>query len=189
MTRINLLPWRELRRRQLSAQLLRGSIGAWLLMGLLVGYVHWHFGGLIKDQQGRNDYLSKEITKLDKEIAEIKEIREKREELISRINVIQQLQKDRSEIVHVMDDLVYKLPRGLYLTLFQKNQKNILLKGTAHSNARVSSFMRQLDESDWYNNPSLDVINVKQIEGRRVSNFTLRVRQTSTTPAATDDSS
>jgi type IV pilus assembly protein PilN len=181
MTRINLLPWREMRRKELGKQVLRGSIFAWALMALTVFYVHYYYyGGLIDNQRQRNDYLSKEIANLNEQIQSINSIQQRKEALIARMEVIQQLQRDRAQIVHVLDDLVRKLPEGLYLTALSKKGKNISLAGVAQSNARISALMRNLDSSDWFANPNLDVINVTQEGGDRVSKFTLRVSQADT---------
>jgi type IV pilus assembly protein PilN len=181
MTRLNLLPWREMRRKELDKQVLRGSIFAWALMALAVFYVHYYYyGGLIDDQRQRNDYLTKEIATLDEQIQSIKNIKRRKEALIARMEVIQQLQRDRTQIVHVLDDLVRKLPEGMFLTSLSKKGKNISLVGVAQSNARISALMRNLDSSEWFANPNLDVINVTQSGGARVSKFTLRVTQADT---------
>ncbi len=175
MTRINLLPWREMRRRQLDLQVLRGSFFAWALMGLVSLYAHLHLSGKINTQNNRNAYIQKEIGKLDEQIKEIKELKKKRTDLISRMDVIQRLQGDRTRIVHIFDDLVRKLPEGVYLTGLKKQGKSINLTGIAQSNGRISLFMRQLDASEWYTNPRLQVINITQDGGLRVSKFTLQV--------------
>ena len=177
MTRINLLPWREMRRRERDRQFLTASIGAWIAMGLVVFYAHLHMNGLIEHQNNRNNYLQAEINKVNQKIKEIEKIKERREELIARMEVIQQLQADRTQIVHVFDDLVHKLPKGVYFTSLNRSGKSMNLTGMAQSNARVSSLMRNLDSSQWFANPSLDVINVTPRGGTRVSKFTLRVKQ------------
>lgn len=188
-TRINLLPWRELRRKELGRQVLRGSIAAWVLMVLVVFYIHYvHFKTLINDQNARNTYLTEQIHKLDKQITNIREIKKKKEALIARMNVIEQLQRDRTQIVHIMDDLVRKLPEGMYLTSLKKSGKNITLQGIAQSNARISALMRNLDSSEWFTNPNLDVINVTQQGGERVSRFTLRVNQKEKAKDSQDES-
>jgi len=177
MTRINLLPWRELRRKQISMQILRVSIAGWLLLALVVFFFNFHFNNLIDNQVARNVYLEGEIAKLEKQIKDIREIEKKRSALIARMEVIQQLQRDRTEIVHVFDDMVRKMPQGMYLTSLNKQSKSVVLQGVAQSNARISAFMRSLDSSEWFANPDLDVINVTNQGGERVSRFTLRVSQ------------
>ena len=176
-TRINLLPWREMRRREQDRQLLTVSIGAWILMGLAVFYAQYHMNGLIEHQDNRNAYLKKEITKLDKQIKEINQLKRRKQALLARMEVIQQLQRNRTQVVHVFDDLVRKLPKGVYFTNLAKKRNNITVRGFAQSNARISALMRNLDSSDWFANPNLDVINVSPKGGTRVSKFTLRVRQ------------
>ncbi|HSH42001.1 MAG TPA: PilN domain-containing protein [Arenicellales bacterium] len=182
-TRINLLPWRELRRQEQDRQLLSASIGAWLLMGLVVFYGWYYMNGLIDHQNKRNDYLKTEIAKLDRKIAEINKIKERKQALIARMEIIQQLQQDRTQIVHVFDDLVRKLPKGVYLTGLAKKANRITLKGIAQSNARVSGLMNNLDSSDWFTNPNLDIVNAQNQGGERVSQFTVRVNEQKATVA------
>jgi len=177
MTRLNLLPWRDQRRKEQDRQLLSIAVGTWLLMGLVIFYAYLHVSGLIENQQKRNEFLVKETTKLDEEIKEIRELQAARSALLARMRVIQQLQMDRTQIVHLFDDLVRKLPEGAYLTSLKQAGPLITLTGNAQSNARVSAFMRNLDASEWFTKPDLDVINVKTKGSDRVSEFTLRVNQ------------
>jgi len=178
MTRINLLPWREMRRRQIGMQILRGSILLWALACVVVLFAHLHVSGLIQQQEERNQYMKDQIAKLDEQIKKIRDIEEKKRALLARMEVIQRLQADRTQIVHVFDDLVRKLPEGMYLTSLERRGTNITLKGVAQSNARVSAFMNNLDSSEWFANANLDVINVARKQGGSVSQFTLRVNQT-----------
>ncbi len=176
-TRINLLPWREMRRKEQDRQLMSIGVGAWILMGLVIFYAHLHVSGLIENQQKRNEFLNTEIKKVDEEIKEIRELQAARNALLARMRVIQQLQLDRTQVVHLFDELVRKTPEGVYLVTLKQAGPTLTLTGAAQSNARVSAFMRNLDASDWYTKPELDVINVKVKGGERVSEFTLRVNQ------------
>ncbi|MFC1665067.1 PilN domain-containing protein [Pseudomonadota bacterium] len=177
MTRINLLPWRELRRRERDRQFFSISIGAWVLMGLAVFYGHLHVSGLVEHQNKRNQYLKGEIAKVNKEIRQIQNIRRRREALIARMEVIQQLQRTRTQIVHVFDDLVRKIPKGVYFTGLGKKGQRMTLTGFAQSNARVSALMRNLNSSAWFKNSYLNVINVTPKGGARISKFTLQVSE------------
>lgn len=176
-TRINLLPWRAMRRKEQDRQLLSIGVGAWILMGLVIFYAHLHVTGLIENQSKRNDFLNTEIKKVEEEIKEIKELQAARNALLARMRVIQQLQLDRTQVVHLFDELVRKTPEGVYLMTLKQAGQTLTLTGAAQSNARVSAFMRNLDASDWYTKPELDVINVKAKGSERVSEFTLRVNQ------------
>ena len=176
-TRINLLPWREIRRREQDRQLLSISIGSWVLMGLVVFYAQWYMNDTIDHQNSRNNFVKNEIAKLEKQIEEIEELQKRKEALVARMEIIQQLQRDRTQIVHVFDDLVRKLPKGVYLTSLTKKKNAINLDGFAQSNARVSALMNNLDSSEWFTNPSLDVINITPQGGSRISKFTVKVRE------------
>jgi len=180
MTQLNLLPWRELRRKEIDRQLLSVLAFVGIAMAALVFYAHLHVTGLIENQQARNKFLTEEIAKVDKQIAEIKELKKQRQALIARMNIIYQLQGDRTQIVHVFDDFVRKLPEGVYFNTIKQKGKNFSLKGIAQSNARVSALMRNLEESNWFTKPNLKVINVKKGQNAtdRVSQFDLTVVQT-----------
>ncbi len=177
MTRINLLPWREIRRRERDRKFLTGSVGAWLLAGLSVFYAQYYISGMIDHQNARNSYLQSEIAKVEAKIKEIESIRRRREALIARMEVIQQLQRDRTQVVHVFDDLVRKLPKGVYFTGLTRKGNGLTLTGLAQSNARISSLMQNLDSSEWFNLPDLKIIQTRPSEGTRVSGFTLSVTQ------------
>lgn len=184
-TRLNLLPWREMRRREQDRQLLTIGIGAWLLMGVVVFYAHVHVSALIETQTKRNEFLTQEIAKVEQQIKEIAELKKKRQDLLARMNVIQQLQADRTRVVRVFDELVQRLPEGVHFSTLKESGGNITLTGVAQSNARVSALMRNLDTSLWFTGPELDVINVKQRGADRVSEFSIRVKNVAKEKSAT----
>lgn len=175
-TRINLLPWREMRRKEQDRQLLTIAVGAWILMGVIIFYAHVHVTALIENQNRRNEFLNQEIAKVEQEIKEIAELKKKRADLIARMNVIYQLQGDRAKVVHLFDELARKLPDGIYLSSLNHSGSNIGLRGVAQSNARVSALMRNLASSDWFADPELEVITVKAQGSDRVSEFSMRVK-------------
>ena len=176
-TRINLLPWREMRRKEQDRQLLTIAVGAWILMGVVIFYAHVHVTSLIDNQNKRNEFLEQEIAKVEKEIKEIAELKKQRSDLIARMNVIYQLQGDRTQVVHLFDELARKLPDGIYFSSLAHSGGGIVLQGVAQSNARVSALMRNLASSDWFAEPELEVITVKAEGSERVSVFSLRVKQ------------
>lgn len=177
-TRVNLLPWRDIERRQRDKKILFSGAVMWALCGVAVVLGYLYMKDSIVGQRERNLYLQSEIKKVEEEIAEINDIRDRKENLIARMNIIQQLQLDRTQVVHVFDDVVQKLPRGIYLTKMTKKERQMTLEGLAQSNARVSTLMRSLESSDWFAAANLDVINVTEDDrGGRLSKFTVKVRQ------------
>ncbi|MCS4505289.1 hypothetical protein KBTX_01350 [wastewater metagenome] len=177
-TRINLLPWREAARKR-RQQRFYGMLGAAVVVGALVwGGVHMYFAGRIDYQQERNDLLRTEISRLDQRIAKIRKLEETKQRLISRMEVIQKLQHGRPQIVHLFEQWSETLPDGLYLDKLVEKDDSITIDGLAESNARVSSYMENLNGSPWMTDPDLTVIEVEERNGRRVSDFTLKVRET-----------
>ena len=177
MNGINLLPWREEKRIARDRRMGVTAVAIWLICA---GVVFAGFSFLKSEQDNqkkRNQFLTVEIRKLDKKIKEIEKLRERKANLISRMEVIQSLQRQRTQVIHLFDDLVHKLPDGVYFNTMQKKGKQFSFTGTAQSNARVSNLMDRLESSDWYANPWLKVINVKPAQGVRLSQFQLRVSQ------------
>jgi type IV pilus assembly protein PilN len=176
MPRINLLPWREAERKQRRQEFGVGAIGALVLAGVIAFAVNWQISGAIDDQNERNQYLKTEIANLDKQIAEILDLEQRKQRLSSRIQVIEQLERSRPEIVHVFDQIVRTLPDGVYLTGIKQTERRLALKGVAQSSTRVASYMRNLDASEWLTDPSLDILETKgSSEGG--SEFTLNAAQ------------
>jgi len=193
MTRINLLPWREELRKERQKQFIGMLAGAALIGAAIWGMGHWHYDGLIENQKYRNQVLENEIKSLDARIAKIKDLEATKAKLIARMEVIQQLQQGRPQVVHLFHQLVTSLPDGVFLTAVKQSGRTVTLSGVAESNARISSFMENLDRSDWLADPRLDVIQVKDIKGRarggstnRVSEYTLRVNQETPKSAAAE---
>ncbi len=182
MARINLLPWREEQRKERMKQFQTiAGLAAFLMVAIII-LVHIRVGGIVENQMSRNNYLQKEIKTLEKQIAEIKELEKEKSNLLARMNIIQQLQSSRPQVVHVFDQIVSTIPAGVYLTSIKNIGPNITFDGFAQSNARVSSYMRNINDADWLTSPRLDVIKTLNEKGQRISQFTLVVKQT--TPAA-----
>ena len=185
ITRINLLPWREELRQELKKQFLMMVVMTCLLGAAIVGLIHFQMQGKIDYQQSRNRFLQQEIVKLDEEIREISELKKVRRSRIERMEVIQDLQGSRPTIVHLFTEIVSTVPNGVYLESLAQTGSNLLVNGEAESNARVSTYMRNLQASDWLKDPNLTIIEIEDKTVNRVSTFTLTVKQTS--PNATEE--
>lgn len=155
MARINLLPWRDQYREERKRQFLVVLAGVGVLAAL-VSYL-WvsSVEAGIEQQKDRNQLLKTEIAALNKKVQEIRELKKRRKELLSRMKVIQDLQGTRPIIVRHFDELVRAIPDGVYLKKLNRKGKLIILEGVAESNNRVSSLMRNLDQSDWFTSPNL----------------------------------
>ena len=186
MAKINLLPWREELRKQKQQEFGFLAGGAAVIAALAVLLAHLHINGLIDNQNQRNAFLEKEIDILDQRIGRIKELEQLKANLLARMNVIQELQRSRPESVHLMDEMVRTLPDGIYLKKFTQKGKALTMDGIAQSNARVSDYMRNIDNSLWLKNPRLDLIKTTEVDRRRIANFTLRGSQSKPKPQQPD---
>lgn len=185
MTRINLLPWREELRQEQKKQFGIMAALTCVLAAAIVGLIHIQMQAKIDYQQSRNRFLTQEIKKVDEEIKEISELQKVRRSLVERMEVIQDLQGSRPSIVHLFTEIVSTVPNGVYLESMIQTGSSLLINGEAESNARVSTYMRNLAASDWLKDPNLTVIEIEDITVNRISTFTLTVKQTS--PNASED--
>ena len=175
MARINLLPWRAERRKQrqkeFSVLLGMSALGAVLLSFLMVGY----YKAQISGQNERNQYLTDQIAEVQKHIDEIKLLDEKKAKLLARKEIIEKLQANRSQMVHLFDSLVRTIPDGVILTAIKQDEDTLTLQGRAQSNARVSTYMRNLEGSGWMSKPDLSIIEAKAGDPALPYTFTLTV--------------
>jgi type IV pilus assembly protein PilN len=175
MIRINLLPWREARRKAQRKHLaVLGGMVAVLAL-LVVGAVHLTIEGYISVQTDRNAFLKKENARLDKEIEEIKKLKTEIAALLARKQIIERLQADRAQAVYLLQELVQQVPDGIYLKSIKQTGLKIFLNGYAQSNARVSTLMRNFAGSPYLENPDLVQINSAIVNNKRVSEFTMNV--------------
>jgi len=158
MARINLLPWREWERERKRKEFLGNLAGVLVGAVALVLVFGWYLDGQIESQQQRNAFLEREITELDRKIAEIENLQKTRDELLARMRVIQELQGNRPVIVRVFDELVRTLAKGVHFRELTMQGNRLTVAGVAESNNRISSLMRNLDNSEWFANPNLKTI-------------------------------
>jgi len=173
MIHINLLPHRAEKRRARQVQFVALCIISVVLGGLLVGFVHAAISSQISYQERRNAYLKQETEVLDKQIAEIKKLREQTQSLLARKDAVEKLQSDRSDVVHLLDQMLRILPDGVYLRTLKQTGNKINVVGYAQSNARISTLMRAIEDSPWLDSPALVEIHASSAGGARVSEFTL----------------
>jgi type IV pilus assembly protein PilN len=174
MPRINLLPWREQERKVRRREFLVAAGAAvfaaviFALVGKVV-YSSW-----IAAQNETNHLLTKEIVKLDAQIADIQDLENRKQRLVARMEIIEKLQSSRPKVVHLFDELVKQVPDGIYLTLIKQNGTKLEIHGVAQSSTRVSTFMRNIDGSAWLANPVLQVVEAnKDSSTGSGSSFTL----------------
>ena len=185
MIRVNLLPHREQKRQARQRQFVSLAIGLAILGLAVVLLVQVILGAQIETQDSRNALLKAEITKLDDQIKEIDKLREQTQALLARKQVVETLQTNRTEAVHLLDQLVRQLPDGIYLKSVKQTGPKVTLVGYAQSNARVSTLMRNIESSPWLVQPEL--VEIKSVasptaKDLKVNEFTLNAQIKSAAP-------
>jgi type IV pilus assembly protein PilN len=186
MPRINLLPHRERKRKERKLAFMVALVAA-AGAGIVTAFAAYLlYGSWIEGQERRNQQLRTEIKLLDKQIEEINNLESAKQKFIARMEIIEKLQRSRPEIVHVFDEIVRTLPEGVYLTAVKQTGKQLKFEGVAQSSTRVSTFMRNLDASQWLRNPELQVVQTTKGSGPAGSTFVLTAQEVPT--PGSDDS-
>ncbi len=155
MAHVNLLPWRAERRKQREREFYLQLVAAFVVaLGVLLLWIFW-MDQRIDNQNDRNAYLQTEIKQLDVRIAKIKDLEKVREHLLARKQIIEQLQADRSQMVHLFDELVKTIPSSARLTALKQSGQSMSLDGVAQSNASVAEYMRNIEASPWMGHADL----------------------------------
>ncbi|HEY8520227.1 MAG TPA: PilN domain-containing protein [Gammaproteobacteria bacterium] len=177
MPRINLLPWRAELRQRRKKEFFTALLATVLFGGLLVYASKLTVQGWISTQNKRNELLRTEIAELERQIKEIENLETQKARLIARMEIIDRLQRSRPEVVHLFDEIVNAVPEGVYLTQVTQSDSRIQIKGMAESSTRVSTFMRNIDNSEHLRDPGLDVVETVSSGPGRSSQFTIFARQ------------
>ena len=178
MPSINLLPWREAERKKRQRDF-GVAMGGAVIAGIAVIMVTMLiYSQMISGQQSRNQRLTDEIVELEKSIEEIDDLERQKERMLARMEIIEQLQKSRPEIVHLFDEVTRKLPEGVYLTAMRQSGSAVEITGIAQSSTRVSALMRQIDSSDWLTDPGVTRVETRDRGQQRQAEFVVTMTQT-----------
>jgi len=178
MMRINLLPHRAEKRKARQIQFIALSVISVLLGGVLVGFVQFAISTQISYQERRNTYLKQETAILDKQIEEIKKLREQTQALLARKNVVESLQSTRSDVVHLLDQMLRILPDGVHLKTLKQTGNKISIVGYAQSNARIATLYRAIEDSPWLDTPVLVESHASTTAGSRINEFSMNFNLT-----------
>ena len=161
MARINLLPWRDdrrqIRKREFWTQMAVAAAASVLAV----------FGGMMfmdkqnELQEANNAFLTAEIAKLDAKIVEIQALEKNKAKLLKKKEIIENLQGDRSLMVHIFEQMARTIPDGVALSAIKQTADSIQLDGKAQSEARVAQYMRNLDDSPYLKDPDLNIVAVQ----------------------------
>jgi type IV pilus assembly protein PilN len=179
MPRINLLPWREEERKKRQRDFMV-AMGVSFAAGVIVVIATiFAYSQMIDHQQERNARLEAEIVDLEKSISEIDGLERQKERLLARMEIIEQLQRSRPEIVHLFDEMTRQLPEGVYLTGMRQNGTAVEVMGIAQSSTRVSALMRQVDASEWLSDPGVIKVETTETGPSRQAEFVVNLKQVS----------
>ena len=177
MPRINLLPWREeerkKRQRDFGVAMAGGVVAA---VGAVLATM-FVYNSMIDNQEARITRLNNEIEILNKSIEEIDSLERQKERLLARMEIIDELQKSRPEIVHLFDEMARQLPEGVYLTGMKQTGARVEVRGVAQSSTRVSALMRQMDSSEWMDDPEVDRVETTTAGNSRQAEFIVNLKQ------------
>jgi type IV pilus assembly protein PilN len=176
MTKINLLDWRAERRARRLEQFRNFLVLGFLAAVATVGLGYFAMTSAISNQEARNEYLKQQIAEIDQKIKEIEDLERTKQNLLSRMQVIEQLQGSRSATVHFFDELVNTIPDGITITALKQTGDTVTIEGMAESNGRISTYIKNFENSPWFDQPKLVVIKTSERNRQRQGTFTLQVK-------------
>jgi type IV pilus assembly protein PilN len=186
MPRINLLPWREAERKQRQRDFGVALAGGFVAATVCILSALFVYSQMIDNQEMRNERLTEEIANLEKSIEEIDGLERQKERLLARMEIIEQLQKSRPEIVHLFDEMARQIPEGVYLTGMKQTGAKVEVRGVAQSSTRVSALMRQVDASDWMGDPEVERVETTSSGSSRQAEFVVNLKQEHANDATED---
>lgn len=175
MAYINLLPWREAARKEKQKQYVTVLAMTAVVSFLVFFLINMVYSSMIDGQYQRNRYLENEIKVLDQRIAEIRTLNETKRSLQQRMSLIEQLQGSRNLGTEIMSEIARVVPSGIYLTQLEKKGSNLLLIGRSESNNRLSTMLRDSEQSELLDSPLLEFIEAGKDESRLLSNFKMHL--------------
>jgi type IV pilus assembly protein PilN len=187
MARINLLPWREEKRKERQRQFMSSMLLTAIFGVVLVFFTGFVFDQKISHQQARNQLVQNEIELLEVRIKKIDELERTRARLLSRKQVIERLQASRSTTVELLDKLAKTIPVGVTLTTIRQQGNDLALVGSSQSNARVSAYLRELDGNDLFLNPQLDYVRSAARPASATEPYEFSIKVNLRPPRSTDE--
>lgn len=179
MAHINLLPWRQELRKEKQKQFFMVSGLSVVLAAVIVLAAYMQMSRMISGQESRNNFIERHITEVEKQLKEIEDLEKEKDRLLARMKIIQELQSNRPEVVRMFDEVARIVPDGVYLKSLKQQARTITVDGQAQSNARVSSFMRNIEDAGSLKSPLLEVIETDAKSEERARNFKLKASQES----------
>ncbi|MBQ4832626.1 PilN domain-containing protein [Pseudoalteromonas sp. MMG010] len=173
MPYINLLPWREHQREESKKKFLIFLGGIAVICFAFMYVLSSYYGSLKEGQNLRNNYLSSEISMLDKRIRDIRELDKKKENLKQRMKLIEELQGSRNLGTQLMDEVARIVPAGVYLTKLERRDRKVTVSGRSESNNRLSSMLREVQNSYLLERPIMQGIVAGESTGRLLSDFNM----------------
>lgn len=149
MIKINLLPVRQVKKREASKQIL--VLYAVLLVGAFVGNFLWYDAreSVAQDGATRIQRTDAKIKELQKVIGEVDNINARKVDLEAKLKVLKELKKGRSGPVRILDALAESTPKKVWLKDFDEKSGQVKLTGTAMTHEDVAELMRNLQSIVW----------------------------------------
>ncbi|MCK6263169.1 PilN domain-containing protein [Vibrio sp. ZSDE26] len=144
---INLLPWRDERREQHKRRFV-SLVVLTLLLSFLIQYaLGWYFSGELQQQQGRINYFTQYIEQLDRRINDLKLTERDHAALLTRLSVVEKLQKSRNRSTEFMVEIQNLIPEGVYVDKIKLNGHDVEMVGISDSTAHLAGMLDNLEKS------------------------------------------
>ncbi|KPA53598.1 PilN domain-containing protein [Photobacterium lucens] len=170
--KLNLLPWREERRKK-HKQRFMGLIASAVFLAFLGNYgVAKYLDLQQQQQQARNAQFQKEIDLLEKRLAFLPKLEEQRKAIQLRLNVIADIQQSRNRVTQLLNQLPNVVPGGVYLETLNLNVERVGIKGVGDSNGHLAALLGAAEQSKWFINVDMhSLVTTKGSQSEQLSQF------------------
>lgn len=176
MIKINLLPFRAERKKENVRRQVSIYVLSVLFTFVIAGYLFMQVSMELSSLEKKRKDKKKELASYKKTDQELKQIQKKLAETRSKLNIIQQLEKNKTGPVRLLDEIAMAVPKEkLWLTALNENKGILTLTGSAMDNDTVALFMDNLEKAEHISSVDLKTTKLKAIPQYKlsVSDFTL----------------
>ncbi|MDQ5984689.1 MAG: hypothetical protein CSYNP_00385 [Syntrophus sp. SKADARSKE-3] len=174
MIRINLLPYREIAKKETQSRQIFILIGSFVLYLLILGAVQLFMWRDVSTIEQNLKVKQDRLDVLNKIIGEVDQYKKEKRVLEKKLAVIGDLEKNRSYPIRMLADIASQVPiKDLWLDKLSENGVSLMLEGKARDNFAIVRFMRSLEGSMYIQ--SVELVSSKQIEvsGIKLQQFSL----------------
>jgi len=182
MIKINLLPAKAVKRDTKNREFVIISVVALVAVAAVIIFLSTAQAAKLQAREDQIVKLKSEIEELQRKVKEVDAFKAKQEKLRQKIGIIEQLRKQKTGPVRILDDLSMKVPEEVWLTSYKEEGGLLRIVGNGIDDESISQFLQKLEASPYFQGVELLFIKPIEINKKRVRNFEISAQSTISAP-------